>query len=58
MTGRQAADRVAVGEALPHVGESARAVETDEIGFAHLLVIARGSSPKTSGAPSSPATFA
>ncbi|HYM50236.1 MAG TPA: DUF222 domain-containing protein [Candidatus Limnocylindrales bacterium] len=41
MSGGAAADRVAVGEALPRLDESARAVEAGEIGFAHLLVMAR-----------------
>src|SRR5260370_18832074 len=41
MTGPQAADRVAVGEQMATMPESVQAMEAGEIGFAHLMVMAR-----------------
>src|SRR4029077_2771658 len=41
MTGPQAADRVAVGEQMPAMPESVQAMAAGEIGFAHLMVMAR-----------------
>jgi hypothetical protein len=41
MTGPQAADRVAVGEQVATMPESVLALEAGEIGFAHLMVMAR-----------------
>jgi hypothetical protein len=41
MTGPQAADRVAVGEQMPAMRESVQAMEAGQIGFAHLMVMAR-----------------
>ncbi|HKV87699.1 MAG TPA: DUF222 domain-containing protein [Candidatus Dormibacteraeota bacterium] len=41
MTSTAAADRVAVGERVNQLGRSVQAVETHEIGFAHLTVMAR-----------------
>src|SRR5579859_2284756 len=41
MTGPQAADRVAVGEQVATMPESVQALESGEIGFAHLMVMAR-----------------
>ena len=41
MTGPQAADRVAVGEQVPAMPESVQAMVAGEIGFSHLMVIAR-----------------
>ena len=42
MTSRAAADRVAVGEQAAAVASSAEAMESGEIGFPHLALIARG----------------
>jgi uncharacterized protein DUF222/HNH endonuclease len=41
MTGPQAADRVAVGEHMAAMPESVQAMQSGEIGFAHLMVMAR-----------------
>jgi hypothetical protein len=41
MTQPAAANRVAVGQQLPRMPESAQAVQTGEIGFAHMTVMAR-----------------
>jgi hypothetical protein len=41
MTSNAAADRIAVGERLADLGQSAEAMEQGEIGFAHLTVMAR-----------------
>src|SRR5579859_3212064 len=41
MTSAQAADRVAVGEQMAAMPESVQALEAGEIGFAHLMVMAR-----------------
>jgi len=44
MTGNAAADRVAVGEQLEQMVESAQAMQFGEIGFAHVTVMARTAS--------------
>jgi len=41
LTSAQAADRVAVGQQLAAMPESVRALKAGEIGFAHLMVMAR-----------------
>ncbi|MDQ6719856.1 MAG: HNH endonuclease [Candidatus Dormibacteraeota bacterium] len=41
MTGNVAADRVAVGDLLPRLGQSIDALVEGEVGFAHLTVMAR-----------------
>src|SRR3979409_297272 len=41
MTSNPAAERIAVGERLSELGQSAEAMEEGEIGFAHLTVMAR-----------------
>jgi len=41
LTSAQAADRVAVGRQMASMPESVRALEAGEIGFAHLMVMAR-----------------
>ncbi len=41
MTSSQAADRVAVGEQMAAMPESVQAMEAGEIGFSHLIVMAR-----------------
>src|SRR6266581_6686249 len=41
LTSAQAADRVAVGQQMAALPESVRALEAGEIGFAHLMVMAR-----------------
>jgi hypothetical protein len=41
MTGPQAADRVAVGDQVAAMPQSVQALEAGEIGFAHLMVMAR-----------------
>ena len=41
MTSTAAADRIAVGERLPELGQSKAAMDGGEIGFAHLTVMAR-----------------
>jgi hypothetical protein len=41
LTSAQAADRVAVGQQMPALPQSVQAMEAGEIGFAHLMVMAR-----------------
>ena len=41
LTSTAAADRIAVGERLADLGESCRAMEAGQIGYAHLTVVAR-----------------
>jgi hypothetical protein len=41
MTGPQAADRVAVGQQIAAMPQSVQAMEAGEIGFSHLMVMAR-----------------
>jgi hypothetical protein len=41
MTGAAAADRVNTGEQMPHLARTVEAVESGEIGYPHLSVIAR-----------------
>src|SRR5579864_4953161 len=41
LTSAQAADRVAVGKQMAAMPESVQALEAGEIGFAHLMVMAR-----------------
>ena len=41
MTSTAAADRLAVGERLSHLGRSQEAMDAGEIGFAHMTVMAR-----------------